>query len=159
MGRDSYISLKDPNLNLEEFMSSEKEVVQPSISRDNATIIKVGVIPHEMKYNVTSFKVKAGQPVIIDFENKDFMQHNLLIGKIGSLEKIGKAADDMARDPKGIEKNYIPSIPEIIVSSKLVDPDNLESIMFIAPTQPGEYPFICTVPGHWRIMNGKMIVE
>jgi uncharacterized protein len=32
-------------------------------------------------------------------------------------------------------------------------------LMFIAPSQPGEYPFICTVPGHWRIMNGKMIVE
>ncbi|SMD42891.1 putative membrane-bound dehydrogenase domain-containing protein [Aquiflexum balticum DSM 16537] len=159
MGRDSYISLKDPNLNLEEFLSREMEVVQPAISRDNAIIIKVGVIPHEMKYNVASFKVKAGQPVIIDFENKDFMQHNLLIGKIGSLEKIGKAADEMARDPKGIEKNYIPEIPEIIVSSKLVDPDNMESIMFIAPSQPGEYPFICTVPGHWRIMNGIMIVE
>ena len=159
MGRDSFLSLKDPNFNLQEYLAKGPEKAAATVSRENALVVKIGVIPHEMKYNVTSFKVKAGQQVIIDFENKDFMQHNLIIAKIGSLEIVGKAADEMARDPKGIEKNYVPNIPEIITASKLVDPEGLESIIFTAPTQKGEYPFICTVPGHWRIMNGKMIVE
>ena len=159
MGRESYLSLKDPNFNLQEYLAKGPEKAAASVSRENATVVKIGVIPHEMKYNVTSFKVKAGQQVIIDFENKDFMQHNLIVAKIGSLETVGKAADEMARDPKGIEKNYIPNIPEIIASSKLVDPEGLESIIFTAPTEKGEYPFVCTVPGHWRLMNGIMIVE
>jgi uncharacterized protein len=159
MGRESYISFKNPEFDLGTFMASSAESDNSNISRENATVIKIGVIPHEMKYDIASFKVKAGQPVIIDFENKDFMQHNILIAKAGSLEIVGKAADEMARDPKGIEKNYIPEIPEIIIASKLVDPDNVETLMFIAPNEPGEYPFVCTVPGHWRIMNGKMIVE
>ncbi|PRY89252.1 PVC-type heme-binding CxxCH protein [Mongoliibacter ruber] len=159
MGRDSYISFRNPELGIDQVISDDDTSDSPQITRENALIVKVGVIPHEMKYDITSFKVKAGQAVIIDFENKDFMQHNLIIGKIGSLEKLGKAADEMARDPKGMEKQYIPETPEIIVASKLVDPDNLESLMFIAPAQAGEYPFVCTVPGHWRIMNGKMIVE
>jgi azurin len=159
MGRDSYLSLNDPNFNLQEFLTKAPEKAAATVSRENALVVKIGVIPHEMKYNVETFKVKAGQQVIIDFENRDFMQHNLVLGKIGSLEIIGKAADEMSRDPKGLEKNYIPEIPEIITASKLVDPEGLESIIFTAPTQKGEYPFICTVPGHWRIMNGKMIVE
>ncbi len=32
------------------------------------------------------------------------------------------------------------------------------TLRFTAPTEPGEYPFICTFPGHWRIMQGVMKV-
>ena len=28
-----------------------------------------------------------------------------------------------------------------------------------APSNPGDYPFVCTFPGHWRTMNGVMHVE
>jgi len=30
---------------------------------------------------------------------------------------------------------------------------------FTAPTQPGNYPFICTFPAHWRTMNGIIDVR
>ena len=30
---------------------------------------------------------------------------------------------------------------------------------FTAPKQPGRYPFLCTFPGHWRVMKGVLIVE
>ncbi|EMS34767.1 Putative secreted glycosyl hydrolase [Mariniradius saccharolyticus AK6] len=159
MSNESSISFKNPKWDTGDMVAAIRGGSKPKFSRETALVVKVGVIPHEMKYNVTSFKVKAGQAVILDFENKDFMQHNLIIATPGSLEKVGKAADDMARDPKGMEKNYIPDMPEIIISSKLVNPESVETLMFYAPSQPGEYPFVCTVPGHWRIMNGKMIVE
>jgi len=45
------------------------------------------------------------------------------------------------------------------VATRLVDPEGSESLVFTAPTEPGQYPYICTVPGHWRIMNGIMTVE
>lgn len=128
-------------------------------SAKGTTVIKLGVIPHEMKFNKISFKVKAGTEVTIDFENPDFMQHNLVIGQKGTMKIIGKAADELARDPKAINQNYVPKIKEIIIATRLVDPEGKESIVFTAPTEPGEYPFVCTVPGHWRLMNGIMIVE
>jgi len=31
-------------------------------------------------------------------------------------------------------------------------------LRFTAPDKPGEYPYICTFPGHWRIMQGVMKV-
>ena len=28
-----------------------------------------------------------------------------------------------------------------------------------APKTPGRYPYLCTFPGHWKLMNGGLIVE
>jgi uncharacterized protein len=154
--RASHLKLKQP---------SEGEVGEATLaeateeSSAGSITIKMGVIQHEMKFDKASFTVKAGQQVTIDFDNQDFMQHNLVIGAKGSLEKIGAAADDLARDSRGAQLHFVPQIPEVLSASRLVDPETSETIVFKAPTEPGEYPFICTVPGHWRIMNGVMIVE
>jgi len=32
-------------------------------------------------------------------------------------------------------------------------------LWFIAPAKPGTYPLVCTYPGHWRMMNGKLKVQ
>ena len=32
------------------------------------------------------------------------------------------------------------------------------TIRFKAPETPGVYPYLCTFPGHWMVMNGQMIV-
>ncbi|GEO20326.1 PVC-type heme-binding CxxCH protein [Cyclobacterium qasimii] len=156
--RSSYLNLKLP-IEGDEPETTEPEQGQAQTNNVGSVTIKMGVIAHEMKFDKATFKVKAGQQVTIDFVNNDFMQHNLLVGKSGSLETIGKAADALARDPNGIKMNFVPKIPEIIAATPLVDPEGNESLVFTAPTTPGEYPFLCTVPGHWRIMNGIMIVE
>ena len=33
-----------------------------------------------------------------------------------------------------------------------------QRIVFDVPNQPGEYPYVCTFPNHWRTMNGVMHV-
>jgi putative membrane-bound dehydrogenase-like protein len=153
LSNKSTLALKKPGTAIELPASNA------STSTAGTTIIKLGVIPHEMKFTKSAFTVKAGSQVTIDFENPDFMQHNLVIGQPGTMEIIGKAADDLARDPKGAELNYVPKIKSVIAATRLVDPNGKESIVFTVPNIPGEYPFICTVPGHWRIMNGIMKVE
>jgi azurin len=157
-GRDSYLSLRKPGDQGFEGLADKNAGEEPSPSSGTVTV-KMGVIQHEMKFDKPTFTVKAGQQVTIDFENKDFMQHNMVVGQRGSLETIGKAADELARDPKGADMNYVPKIPEVIAATQLVNPEASESLVFKAPDTPGEYPYICTVPGHWRIMNGVMIVE
>ncbi|MDZ7647782.1 MAG: plastocyanin/azurin family copper-binding protein [Cytophagales bacterium] len=123
-----------------------------------ATIIKIKVIKNEMKYDLKSFTVEAGKPVEIVFENPDFMQHNLLIIKPGTLQTVGAAADKLAQDTKGAEMNYIPNIPEILFSTKLVNPQQTVRLQFTAPKEVGDYPYVCTFPGHWSLMNGIMNV-
>ena len=155
--RESYLRLLQPTENeVSATVSSDSGQEGPALG---SVTVKMGVIQHEMKFNKPTFTVKAGYEVTIDFENTDFMQHNLVIAKPGTMEKVGAAADALARDPKGADMNYVPQMPEIIAATRLVDPESSESLVFRAPTTPGEYVYICTVPGHWRIMNGIMIVE
>jgi azurin len=111
-----------------------------------------------MKYDIAEFVVQAGKPVEIIFENPDFMQHNLVITKPGEKEKVGLAADKLATDPNGAELGYVPKMPEVLFSSPLLDPEKTVRMKFTAPDKPGIYPFICTFPGHWRVMQGTMKV-
>ncbi len=155
--RESYLRLLQPT-GEEQRVTLSQEPVQEDAAAGSVTV-KMGVIQHEMKFNKPTFTVKAGYEVTIDFENTDFMQHNLVIAMPGTMEKVGAAADALARDPNGAEMNFVPKMPEIIAATRLVDPESSESLVFRAPNTPGEYVYICTVPGHWRIMNGIMIVE
>ena len=123
-----------------------------------ATIINLKVVPDMMKFDQESFTVKAGQEVEINLENQDGMQHNMLIVQSGALEIVGAAADAMLRDPKAAQKNYVPDIPEVLHATKLLNPEEIVTLRFTAPSEPGEYPFVCTFPGHWRMMNGIMKV-
>ena len=124
-----------------------------------AVSINLNVVEHEMKFDKELISVNAGQQVTLHFTNPDFMQHNFVLIQPGTLEKVGAAADALARDPKGAEQNYVPKMKEVIIATKLVDPEGRETLVFNAPTEPGEYPFVCTVPGHWRLMNGVLIVK
>jgi putative membrane-bound dehydrogenase-like protein len=137
----------------------DKEVRTDVLSTGGAaSVIRIKVIQNEMKYDISSFSVEAGKPVEIVFENPDFMQHNIVIAAIGALETVGKAADKMASDPKGAEKHYVPDGPEVLFATKLVNPQETVTLKFIAPAKTGDYPFVCTFPGHWSIMNGVMKV-
>jgi azurin len=111
-----------------------------------------------MKYDKKLITVKAGQKVIINFSNPDNMQHNLVITQKGMLDKVGAAADAMLQDPKAAAKNYVPRIPEVLHYTRLLNVDEEVTLQFTAPSQPGDYPFVCTFPGHWRIMNGILRV-
>ena len=129
-----------------------------SASLDADKVIVLKTIPNKMEYDLKTLEVEAGQTVAIVFENTDFMQHNLLIVKPGSLETVGAAADKMAADPQGAEKNYIPDVAELMYSTRLVNPGEKVVLTFTAPAEPGDYPYLCTFPGHWRIMNGVLKV-
>jgi len=41
----------------------------------------------------------------------------------------------------------------------MVAPLSAEALRFTAPEERGDYPYICTFPGHWIIMKGVMVVR
>ncbi|AHM60844.1 membrane-bound dehydrogenase domain-containing protein [Flammeovirgaceae bacterium 311] len=120
--------------------------------------IRISVIKNEMKFDLNNFTVEAGKPVEIIFDNPDFMQHNLVITKPASLQTVGAAADKLASHPKGAEMNYVPDMEEVLYYTRLLNPEETVKLTFTAPAQAGNYPYVCTFPGHWRIMNGEMKV-
>ncbi len=121
--------------------------------------IRLQATPLKMKFNKDTLEVNAGEMVRIVFENPDFMQHNLLIIEPGRLDLVGAAADAMVSEADAAERNYVPDIPEILFSTELLNPNEQVALTFTAPTVPGYYPFVCTFPGHWRTMNGILVVK
>jgi azurin len=111
-----------------------------------------------MKFDKTALTAKAGTTIQIVLENPDFMQHNLVIVKPKMLEKVGAAADNLARDPNGAKLNYVPRMPEVLAATPLVNPAGKFTLTFKVPATVGDYPFVCTFPGHWRIMKGVLKV-
>jgi hypothetical protein len=107
---------------------------------------------------VKTYIGKVGQTVELVFENTDFMQHNLVITQPGKKELVGMAADKLATDPNGAAQDYVPSMPEVLFATAIINPEDKVTLRFTAPTEPGLYPYICTFPGHWRIMQGTMRV-
>ena len=127
--------------------------------QDDAMTIWLEVVPEQMKFDQDTITVKAGRKIILELDNRDGMQHNLLILKPNTLDIVGAAADAMLRDPKASEKHYVPAIPEVLFATEMLGPNEVYTLKFTAPTTPGYYPFVCTFPGHWRMMNGIMVVE
>jgi azurin len=96
--------------------------------------------------------------VEIVFVNSDEMQHNFLLGTPGSLDAIGTAADKLAQSPNALEQQYVPEMSQVLYATKLVDPGQKLTFQFKAPAEQGQYPYVCTFPGHWRLMNGILRV-
>ncbi|MFP6881537.1 MAG: PVC-type heme-binding CxxCH protein [Roseibacillus sp.] len=123
-----------------------------------AVVVKIGPIKEQMLFDKPKFTVSAGRRIKLVFENTDTMPHNIVIGRPGSLERMGAAADKMLKDPKAMDRGYVPVLPEVIASMGMVFPGQTEVLDFTAPKVPGDYDFVCTFPGHWRLMKGVMTV-
>lgn len=124
----------------------------------NVEVVRMKTVREEMRFDKKTFTVTAGKSVEIVLENPDAMQHNLVIGKPKSMDVIGAAADKLITAKDGADRAYVPAIPQVIAATPLVNPDQTYRLKFTAPAQPGDYPFVCTFPGHWRLMNGVMKV-
>ncbi|MBW3629178.1 MAG: dehydrogenase [Gemmatimonadetes bacterium] len=121
--------------------------------------VRIRAIEGEMRFDLGSFAVAAAQDVELVLENPDHMPHNLVVTIPGAADRVGRAADAMAAQPDGFQKNFVPESAEVVVATPLVNAGGSFTLRFRAPTAPGEYPFICTFPGHWITMRGIMRVE
>ena len=109
-----------------------------------------------LKFNPEQFQVKAGSKVQIIFNNNDDMLHNFAIVIQGSAIQVGETA--MKLGLQGQEKNYIPDTPKVLFHTNILQPHTSESIYFVAPEKPGDYTYVCTIPGHFYSMQGTMKV-
>lgn len=121
--------------------------------------VKIACVPERMLYTVTRFEVKAGQPVKLELTNPDVTQHNLVIVQPGAAMAVGMAGNLMAAQKDGIKKSFIPESDKILHHTTLLAQAETQVLRFKAPPTPGEYPYLCTFPGHWVIMRGVMVVK
>jgi azurin len=139
-------------------LNSAAAAALPAVTAVPDVTLRLGVVPGQMQFSLRELTVQAGQMVEVVFTNNDQMQHNFVLGAQGSLEAIGAAADQLATQPRAAAVGYVPDIAQIIVKSDLLDPGETATFQFRAPTEVGQYPYVCTFPAHWRVMNGILNV-
>jgi uncharacterized protein len=120
--------------------------------------IQLSVVPAQLKFDKSELVVNARQLVELTFANTDEMPHNFVLGASGALQQIGAAADALG-GPDGLAMQYVPPVPQVLFATTLLNPGDRVTVQFRAPSQPGDYPFVCTFPGHWRVMNGILRVR
>lgn len=121
-------------------------------------VIFLSALKDVMKYDKPLVTARAGATIQIVLENTDFMQHNLVLIKPNTLEKVGAAADLLARDADGLKMGYVPRMPEVLSATPLINPGDRFVLTIKLPDVPGDYPYVCTYPGHWSMMNGILRV-
>ena len=47
---------------------------------------------------------------------------------------------------------------KVLFATNMVESGKRERLTFTAPSEPGEYPYVCTFPRHWMRMYGVMVV-
>ncbi|MGN8224500.1 azurin [Gracilimonas sp. BCB1] len=112
-----------------------------------------------MQFDLSEIKVEAGQTVVLTLKHvgklpKAAMGHNWVLLKQGvDIQAFGSAAS------KAAGNEYIPEGTEdVIVHTKLIGGGQETTIEFTAP-EAGTYDYICSFPGHYALMKGKLIVE
>lgn len=120
------------------------------------TTIRIATIPEKMMYDVRELTVKPGKKVKLTFGNYDFMPHNILLVKPGKADDVGIAAINLGA--QGFDVGFVPKSDDILWHSPLVDYGQEEVIEFTAPKEEGAYPYICSFPGHHRLMRGTLFV-
>ncbi len=111
----------------------------------------------QLQFNKTLIRVKAGEQVTLSLKNigtmpKEAMAHNFILLKPGTDPEQFSLKAAVSQ-----KTNYIPAEMEsaILAHTKLVGPGESDSITFTVPK--GEYEYICSFPGHWATMRGKLI--
>jgi azurin/glucose/arabinose dehydrogenase len=118
-------------------------------------VIIIGTVPG-LKFDISEIQVKAGSKVKIVFNNNDDMLHNLVITKPGTANAVGEAGLNLGL--KGSEMQYVPNSADVLFHTNIVEPEKSESLYFVAPKQTGTYQYVCTFPGHYTLMQGKLKV-
>jgi azurin len=116
----------------------------------------------QMQYNIKAFEVTEGQKVVLSFKHigqlpAAAMGHNVVILKAGTAVPAFSGKCATAKD-----NQYIPTDEEskklIVAHTKMLSGGESDEVTFTAPAA-GSYPFICTFPGHFAIMQGVMTVK
>jgi azurin len=128
-----------------------------STSSGGAATIEIAVDGENLAFDKTTLEAAAGQQVTLTFKNTSAVQqHNWVLVSGGDSAASTIASDGLQA---GLAASYLPANnANVLAHTKVLDGGASETITFTAPSA-GTYLFICTVPGHYPLMQGTMTVK
>ena len=125
----------------------------------DARTVTLGPVGETMAYDQTEIEATAGETLRVVFVNtatSPIMEHNfVLLSSSDFIQEVGEAA----LTPEAVENEYIPTHDAILAYTSMAKPGETVEVTFTVPSEPGEYPYICTYPAHFMTMRGVLIVS
>lgn len=140
-------------------LSRQQEQVPNPWLTELPDAVEIEVLTGEnLSYQTPQLQVRAGQAVRLTLKNIDSVPHNWVLLQPDRLAQVGQLTNQMLADPAAGQKQYVPETDDVICYTDVVNGGGSFTIYFRAPQEPGRYPFLCSFPGHWMVMNGVLTV-
>lgn len=119
------------------------------------------LVGDNMRYVPSAIDAQPGQRVRVVLKAVGKIQalaHNFVLLRKGTdpkpfVDRVTAAAGETGVIPPA-------AADRVIVAAPLVKSGSTGEVTFEAPAEPGEYPFVCTFPGHFNLgMRGQLIVK
>lgn len=115
-----------------------------------------------MKFDKTEITARPGETLRIVLKSigtmpKIAMGHNVVVLKLGTDQAAFNTAAFSAR-----ETDFVPPDMKdaVLAATKLAGPGETVDVTFKVPAKVGDYPYLCSFPGHFALgMRGKLIVK
>lgn len=140
--------------------AAQKSTVEKEPSNSGKQTVEITLGSNDqMQYEQKEIKVPANSTVKLTLVHngtmpKQAMGHNFVLLEAGTdIAAFGAEAA-----AAGIDKEHIPDSDAIIAHTGLIGGGESTTVTFEAPAT-GSYDFICSFPGHYALMKGKLIVD
>jgi len=143
--------------------ADQGDTIRKALRQISVDVVVIKTVREQLRFDTTRIVVAAGKQTEIIFENDDVMPHNLIIAEAGQRAAIGMKAMTMPPSPDKQGRLYVPdekAVGKGIIkeATKMLEPGQTERLQFRAPNKETEFDFVCTFPGHFMTMGGKVIV-
>lgn len=126
---------------------------------DPDRVIRLRTLRGQMRYDDEEIVVRPGAKIQLHLRNIDDMHHNLILCARESQGGMEVAEAAWALGGEGFAKQWIPEHSMVLFASRMADPHSTVLGHFTAPEKEGDYPYVCTLPGHAAFMKGVLKVR
>lgn len=134
--------------------------VQPVLAAGAAREIAI-TANDSMQYNLKEITAQPGEVIRLKLSHigkmpKAAMGHNWVLLKAMTPAELNATAIACAKNTP----LYLPKDMSVVLAhTKLLGGGESDTIEVTVPAAAGEYPYLCTFPGHFTMMKGKLIVK
>jgi azurin len=119
--------------------------------------LQIASVANTMTFDKAKLSVPAGAEVHLVLKNSATMAtlpHNWVLVKTGTEAAVAAAGLKI-----GEQAGYVDVRDhDMLANTPQAKPGETVEVTFTAPDQAGDYPYICTTPGHYMMMKGLLTV-
>jgi azurin len=137
------------------------ETAKPAAAAKGVRTIEI-VGTEDMKFSLATIAAKPGEQLRVRLTSKGAMPKIAMAHNFVLLSKGAKVLDFVQAAMNARATDFIPADKkaDVIAATALAGAGETVEVTFKVPAAAGEYPYICSFPGHFQAgMKGTLVVK